>query len=166
VPRELCSGGCGARRLDPGHVAAPANSPEGDGRVRTPATLLAGGPPPPGVANLDVDASGAAWLPEDDFLQHFAADVPPVKARVMFAAQQPLAMSAFADVMGTPAWKSLPTWYMVAENDEVIPPDAERHFAQRMGAVTVEAASSHVAMVSHPDEVVDLVNTALKGVDA
>src|SRR5689334_12954116 len=53
--------------------------------------LLAGGPPPPGVAHLDVDAIGAAWLPEDDFLQHFAPDVPRDKARVMFAAQQPLA---------------------------------------------------------------------------
>src|SRR6188472_1243055 len=118
--------------------------------------LLAGGPPPPAVANLDVDANGSAWLPEDDFVQHFAADVPPAKARVMFAAQQPLAFSAFDEVMGTPAWKSLPSWYMVAESDEVIPPDAERSFAQRMGAVTVEAASSHVAMVSHPDEVADL----------
>jgi pimeloyl-ACP methyl ester carboxylesterase len=128
--------------------------------------LLAGGPPPPAVANLDVDASGSAWLPEDDFVRHFAADVPPVKAKVMFAAQQPLAFSAFDEVMGTPAWKSLPSWYMVAESDEVIPPDAERSFAQRMGAVTVEAASSHVAMVSHPDEVADLIETAVKGVAA
>jgi len=128
--------------------------------------LLAGGPPPPGVAHLDVDASGAAWLPEDDFLQHFAADVPSDKARVMFAVQQPLAFSAFDDVMGVPAWKSLPSWYMVAQHDEVIPPDAERQFAQRMGAVTVEAESSHVAMVSHPDEVADLIETALKGVEA
>jgi len=128
--------------------------------------LLAGGPPPPAVANLDVDASGSAWLPEEDFVRHFAADVPPVKARVMFAAQQPLAFSAFDEVMGTPAWKSLPSWYMVAESDEVIPPDAERSFAQRMGAVTVEAASSHVAMVSHPDEVADLIQTAVKGVAA
>jgi pimeloyl-ACP methyl ester carboxylesterase len=128
--------------------------------------LLAGGPPPPGVANIDVDASGAAWLPEADFLAHFAPDVPTVKARVMCAAQQPLAFAAFEDVMGVPAWKSLPTWYMVAQSDEVIPPDAERSFAQRMGAVTVEAASSHVCMVSHPDEVIDLIETALKGVDA
>jgi pimeloyl-ACP methyl ester carboxylesterase len=128
--------------------------------------LLAGGPPPPAVANLDVDVSGSAWLPEKDFLEHFAADVPPVRARVMFAAQQPLAMSAFGEVMGVPAWRSLPTWFMVAEADDVIPPDAERSFAQRMGAITVEVASSHVAMVSHPDDVVDLVETAVKGVDA
>lgn len=71
--------------------------------------LLTGGPPPPAVANLDVDASGSAWLPEGDFVRHFAADVPPVKARVMFAAQQPLAYSEFDEVMGTPAWKSLPS---------------------------------------------------------
>ena len=128
--------------------------------------LLAGGPPPPGVANLQVDATGVAWLPEDDFLHHFAADVPAVKARVMFAAQQPLAMSAFGEVMGVPAWKSLPSWFMIAQADEVIPPDAERSFATRMGAVALEVASSHVAMVSHPNEVVDLVETALKGVDA
>jgi pimeloyl-ACP methyl ester carboxylesterase len=128
--------------------------------------LLSGGPPPPAVANLDVDASGSAWLPEEDFVGHFAADVPPVQARVMFAAQQRLAMSAFGEVMGVPAWKSLPSWFMVAESDEVIPPDAERSFAQRMGAAVVEVASSHVAMISHPDQVADLIETAVKGVDA
>jgi pimeloyl-ACP methyl ester carboxylesterase len=65
-----------------------------------------------------------------------------------------------------PAWKSLPSWSMIAQPDEVIPPDAERSFAQRMGAVAVEVSSSHVAMVSHPDEVVDLIETALKGINA
>jgi pimeloyl-ACP methyl ester carboxylesterase len=69
-------------------------------------------------------------------------------------------MSTFEDVMGVPAWKSQPSWYLVATNDEAIPPDAERMFAQRMGATTVEVASSHLAMVSHPDEVVRLINTA------
>ena len=68
----------------------------------------------------------------------------------MYAVQQPLAMSAFGDVMGVPAWKSLPSWYLVAADDEAIPPAAERQFAARMGATTVEIPSSHVAMVSHP----------------
>ena len=55
-------------------------------------------------------------------------------------------------------WKNLPSWFAVAERDEVIPPDAERLFAQRMGATTVEIASSHVASsVSHPDEIADLI---------
>ena len=63
----------------------------------------------------------------------------------MYAVQQPLAGSAFTDVMGEPAWKSLPSWYLVATDDEALPPDAERQFARRMGATTVEVPSSHVA---------------------
>jgi pimeloyl-ACP methyl ester carboxylesterase len=80
----------------------------------------------------------------------------------MHAAQQPVATSVFEDVMGTPAWKSLPSWCLVATNDEAIDPDAERMFAERMGAETVEVASSHVAMVSHPDAVVELIEAAAK----
>ena len=62
--------------------------------------------------------------------------------------------------MGVPAWKSLPSWYLVADDDEAIPPDAERQFAARMGATTVEIDIGHVAMVSHPDDVVQLIETA------
>jgi pimeloyl-ACP methyl ester carboxylesterase len=126
--------------------------------------LLASGPPTPALANLDIDEKGFAWLPKDDFVNHFAADVDLVKANVMFAVQQPLSTSTLGDVMGVPAWKSLPTWYMVAEKDEAIPPDAERSFAERMGASTVGVPSSHVAMVSHPDEVVALIESAAAGV--
>jgi pimeloyl-ACP methyl ester carboxylesterase len=122
--------------------------------------LLAQGPPTPALAHLDIDDRGFGWLPEDDFVGHFAADVEPVKARAMFAVQQPIATSAFQDVMGAPAWKSHPSWYMVAANDEAIPPDAERQFARRMDAVTVEIPSSHVAMVSHPDDVARFIETA------
>jgi pimeloyl-ACP methyl ester carboxylesterase len=126
--------------------------------------LAAQGPPTPALAHLDIDAAGFAWLPEQDFVKHFAADVDPVRARVMCAVQQPVAAAAFQDVMGVPAWKSLPTWFMVATADEAIPPEAERQFAARMGATTVEVASSHVAMVSHPDEVAQLIVTAAKAV--
>jgi len=123
--------------------------------------LLAQGPPTPALANISIDEQGYVWLPEDDFLKHFAPDVDPVKARVMHAVQQPLAASALQDVMGVPAWKSLPSWYLVAAHDEVIPPDAERQFAARMRATTVEVPVSHVAMVSQPDEVVRLITTAV-----
>ena len=122
--------------------------------------LLGGGPPTPSLAHLTVDEQGFAWIPEDDFVNHFAADVDPVRARVMHAVQQCLSMSTFEDVMGVPAWKSRPSWYLVATNDEAIPPDAERMFAERMGATTVEVPSSHVAMVSQPDEVVRLIEAA------
>ncbi len=126
--------------------------------------LLSQGPTPPALLHLDVDKQGFNWLPEEDYVGHFAADVERAKARVMFATQQPIAGSAFADVMGVPSWKSLPSWYLVSQNDEAIPPDAERLFAKRMGATTVEAASSHVAMVSHPQEVADLIETAARTV--
>jgi pimeloyl-ACP methyl ester carboxylesterase len=128
--------------------------------------LVEGGPPSPALANLDVDALGFAWLPEDDFVGHFAADVDPAQAKVMYAVQQPISLSAFGDVMGVPAWRALPSWFMVATNDEAIPPDAERAFAARMGATTVEVASSHVPMVSQPDEVVALIEAAVAGVSS
>jgi pimeloyl-ACP methyl ester carboxylesterase len=128
--------------------------------------MLGQGPPTPALAHLDIDAQGFAWLPEEDFVKHFASDVDPVRARVMHAVQQPVAAAAFQDVMGVPAWKSQPTWFLVATADEAIPPDAERQFAVRMGATTIEVASSHVAMVSHPDEVTQLIETAAKAVAA
>jgi pimeloyl-ACP methyl ester carboxylesterase len=126
--------------------------------------LLSQGPVTPALVHLITDQQGFTWLSEDDFVNHFAADVDPVRARVMYAVQQPLAASAFGDVMGVPAWKSQPAWYLVATNDQAIPPDAERQFAARMGATTVEVPSSHVAMVSHPDDVVQLIESAAKEV--
>jgi pimeloyl-ACP methyl ester carboxylesterase len=126
--------------------------------------LLSQGPPTPALAHLFTDARGFAWLSEDDFVNHFAADVDPTQAKVLYAVQQPLASSAFGDVMGAPTWKSLPSWYLVAENDEALAPDAERQFAARMGATTVEIPSSHVPMVSHPTEVADLIEKAANAV--
>jgi pimeloyl-ACP methyl ester carboxylesterase len=128
--------------------------------------LLSQGPVTPALAHLFTDARGFGWLSEDDFVNHFAADVDPTRARVLYAVQQALASSAFTDVMGTPAWKSLPSWFLVAQNDEAIPPDAERQFATRMGATTVEIPSSHVAMVSHPTEVAEFVQKAAEAVGA
>jgi pimeloyl-ACP methyl ester carboxylesterase len=128
--------------------------------------LLSAGPPTPSLAHMFNDSRGFGWLSEDDFVNHFAADVDQTWARVLYAVQQPIALSAFEDVMGVPAWKSLPSWYLVAQNDEAIPPDAERQFAQRMGATTVEVPASHVAMVSHPAEVADLVEKAAASVSA
>ena len=118
--------------------------------------------PPPALANIIVDERGFGRLPEDDFVGHFAADVDPATARVMHAAQQPVAMSVFGDVMGAPRGGRCPSWYLVAADDQAIAPDEERMFAQRMGAETVEVASSHVAMVSHPDAVVALIEAAAR----
>jgi len=122
--------------------------------------LLEQGPVTPALKHLFTDKQGFSWLSEDDFVNHFAGDVDPVKARVMYAVQQALAGSVVADVMRTPTWKAVPSWYLVAKNDQALPPDAQMQFAQRMGATTAEVASSHVAMVSHPDAVVELVEQA------
>jgi pimeloyl-ACP methyl ester carboxylesterase len=122
--------------------------------------LLEQGPPAPATAHMIIDPEGFAWLPEDDFVSHFAADVDRAMAKVMYAVQQPLLAAAFSEPMGTPAWKALPSWYMVATDDEALPPAAERQFAQRMGATTVEVPASHVAMVSHPDDVSGLIRDA------
>jgi pimeloyl-ACP methyl ester carboxylesterase len=122
--------------------------------------LLSQGPTPPALVHQFIDKQGFSWLSEEDYVGHFAADVDPVRARVLFAAQQPLAGSILAAVTEDPAWKHLPTWYLVAAEDEAIPPDAERSFAARMGATTVEVASSHVALVSHPAETAQLIKAA------
>lgn len=127
---------------------------------------LSQGPPTPALLHRFVDKRGFVWLTEDDFVNHFAADVDPVKARVMYAVQQPLAGAAFNEVMGVPAWKYLPSWYMVATNDQALPPDAERLFAKRMGATVVEVPSSHLPFVSHPRDVVKLIETAAEAVSA
>ena len=126
--------------------------------------LLSSGPVTPALAHLSTDQQGFGWLSEDDFVRHFAGDVDPVKAKVLYAVQQPIAMSIFEEPMGVPAWKSLPSWYLVATEDQALPPEAERLFASRMGATTVEIPSSHVAMVSHPSEVAQLIGTAAKAV--
>lgn len=111
--------------------------------------LLAQGPPTPALAHQFVDDGGLVWLTEDDFVNHFAGGIDPVTAKVLYAVQQPLVASAFNDVMTVPAWKVLPSWYLVSQDDQALPPDAQRMFANRMNATTVEVPSGHLAMVSH-----------------
>jgi len=128
--------------------------------------LLGAGPPTPSLAHLIVDEQAYAWIPEEDFVTHFASGVEKSRAKVMFAVQQGLSMSTFEDVMAAPAWKSIPSWYLVATEDEAIPPDAERSFAKRMGATTTEVPAGHLAMASHPAEVVRLIQAAANVVAA
>jgi pimeloyl-ACP methyl ester carboxylesterase len=126
--------------------------------------LLGQGPTPPALAHLVVDPLGFNWLPQDDFVTYFASGVDPDRARVLHAVQQPLAGSTLGDVMGSPAWKSLPTWYQVSAEDQAIPPAAERLFAQRMGASTTEIAAGHLGLVSHPDETAAIIREAAEKV--
>ena len=106
--------------------------------------------PTPAIADLRIDDQGFAWLPQDDFVRHFAADVDPIEANVMYAVQQPLPLASYDDVMGLQRGKNdvPPTGMPVVQNDEAIPPDAECLFAKRMGATASELRSGHVGMVS------------------
>ncbi len=122
--------------------------------------LLAQGPPTPALAHQVIDDRGFAWLPEDDFVNYFPDHIDAVKSRVLYAVQQPLSVNAFSDVMTVPAWKSLPSWYLVAQDDQALPPDAQRMFANRMAATIAEVPSGHLAMVSHPADVVKLIKAA------
>jgi len=121
--------------------------------------LTSGDPQPAGASAFRPDKAGFLWLDRDGFVKFFAPDVDPVQARVMAAVQQPIAASEFLgeEPFGEPAWRSLPSWYLVTENDQMLPPAAQRFMAQRMKATVSSVAGSHASMVSHPDVVANLV---------
>ena len=125
--------------------------------------ILAAGaasPPPEAFAGIEVDAHGFLWLTAAKMAGDFAQDLPAAKQRTMTVSQGPIAMSCFGDKMGVPAWKSKPSWYLVAENDRMIPPVAARAMAQRAGARISSAVSSHVLMISRPSETTALILAA------
>jgi pimeloyl-ACP methyl ester carboxylesterase len=106
---------------------------------------------------LIVDGGGFAYINPAMFAGAMAQDVDPTEADIMAVVQKPFSTSIFAEKSGPPAWKQLPTWYQVSENDHMIPPDTERMFAKQMNATTISIASSHVSLVSHPNEIAKLI---------
>lgn len=95
-----------------------------------------------------------------EFHRVFCADLPTNQAALMAATQRPIAAAALGEPSSAPAWKTIPSWYMVASQDHAIPPATERFMATRAHAVTVEVASSHVAMLSHPAATTKLILAA------
>jgi pimeloyl-ACP methyl ester carboxylesterase len=114
-------------------------------------------PPPPASAAPIVDKAGFMTLPVDDFVKHFAWDLPRAEAQVLAAAQGPVHVSAFGAKVTNVAWKTKPSWFIVAARDEAIAPDEERFFAKRMKATTKELPTSHVPMLSKPNEVAAVI---------
>ncbi len=100
------------------------------------------------------------------FREAFAADLPTERAAVMAATQRPAAAAAFSDVCGPPAWKTLPSWAVVATDDKAAGADIVRSMARRAGADIVEVESSHVVMVSQPQAVTDHILKAAHAVAA
>ncbi|MET4158664.1 alpha/beta hydrolase [Agromyces sp. PvR057] len=109
--------------------------------------------PYPGAPEGDADG----YIDPAFFRELFAADLPKKDTAVMAASQRPAALQALFTPSGEPAWKTIPSWYVVASQDNTIPPEAERAMAARAGSTTTEIRSSHVVMMSHPGEVADVI---------
>jgi pimeloyl-ACP methyl ester carboxylesterase len=124
------------------------------------------GPPSPGSAAIRPDEHGFIWLDRDRLHAAFAADVTVDEAAVMAAVQKPLGVHAFAGVEGTPAWKSIPSWYLLCTDDAMIPLPAQQFMATRMGATTRSVAASHAVFMSKPEAVTALIVDAAEAVAA
>ena len=106
-------------------------------------------------------ADGRLWLLQEG-MDSFAGDLSEEDKKLVWATQCVPAPDLFAAKAGGTAWKSKPSWYIVAKNDRTIQPDCERFLAKRMGATTTEVASSHVVMLSQPQVVIDVIRKAVK----
>jgi pimeloyl-ACP methyl ester carboxylesterase len=113
----------------------------------------------------DGDTAVEFAIDPDKFHEVFAADLPAEQAAVMAATQRPVAELAFSEPSGTPAWKSLPSWTVLASPDLAAGTDLVRSMAERAGATITEVEGSHVIMVSRPDVVADVILTAAAAVD-
>src|SRR3954464_10406272 len=119
-----------------------------------------GAPVPPILPPID----GFLFLDRDKFADSFAADVPPDGAAFMADSQVPWGVEALNGAVTEPAWRSKPSWYLVASDDRMIPPPAQRAMSERAGSTVVEAAGSHSIYVSQPQVTADLIKRAAREV--
>ncbi|GJJ04581.1 alpha/beta hydrolase [Duganella rhizosphaerae] len=124
--------------------------------------LAAKFPVPPAAAGLVKSPDGYAQLNEQAFVRDFAGDLDPARARVLYASQGRISQTLFASRTTQAAWRNKPSYYAVSQDDRTTSPELERFVAKRMGAKTIELASSHVSMISHPDEIANLILEAAK----
>jgi pimeloyl-ACP methyl ester carboxylesterase len=130
---------------------------------RALSTMLVAGvaakfPTPPASAGLV--KSGFAQLSEEAFLKDFAGDIEPANARILYAVQGRISDTLFSGKTTQPAWRSKPSWYAVSTEDRTISPELERFMAHRMKANTIEVKASHLSLISHPEEITDLILNA------
>jgi pimeloyl-ACP methyl ester carboxylesterase len=123
--------------------------------------MKAGGPMPAGQA-ISKDANGFLWVDRARYRADLAADVPETLARVLAAAQVPIAASAFDEQVDQVGWKDKPSWYVLTTKDRAVSPDLQKAIAQRIGAKVVPVASSHLAPVSHAGAVAEAIDHAAR----
>ncbi len=138
-------------------VYVAAFAPEVDEVLSAPGAKFA---QPPLNSALVPDAAGFLYVDRAKVHDVFCKDVPEAEARVIAATQKPLAGSVFSATVPGGAWKTIPSWYIVASEDHAINPELERFYARRIGATTTEIKSSHVPFLSHPKEVVKVIEAA------
>ena len=121
--------------------------------------------PPPGapVPPILPPQDGFLFLDKAKFAASFAADVDDEKAEFMADSQVPWGLEALNGAVTEPAWKNKPSWYLVATDDRMIPPPAQRAMSKRAGSTVVEVKGSHAIYVSNPEAVADLIGAASKG---
>jgi pimeloyl-ACP methyl ester carboxylesterase len=119
---------------------------------------------PPATNGIKPTDDGYFYIDPAVFHADFAADLPEAKAAFMAESQVLISADSVTSPVNTPAWKSKPTWYMVATSDRSINPNQERMMAKRANAKTVEVNSSHVAYMSHPKETAELIEEAANSV--
>lgn len=124
--------------------------------------LLGRTDPPAGAANLYPDKYGFLWIKRDKFAESFSQDCDETDSFVMAAAQKPTSGKCFEDKPTNAAWKNLPCWYQVSENDRMIPPATEHFFAERMKATTISLPASHASLASHSKEIANFIVKAAK----
>ena len=118
-------------------------------------------PVTPGIASLKPDADGVIAIPDASMAANYANDLPAATAKMMAATQQPIAGKAFGDAVTVAAWKSKPSYYIVARRDRMIPPALELTFASKIKAKTTVLDTSHVPMLSQPKAVADVILAAV-----
>ena len=116
--------------------------------------------PAPLGAELRPDAEGYLSISPKGFAEDFAQDLPANEAKVLWAAQGPTNAAVFGATISNAAWRSKPSWFVVAADDRAIPPALEKAAAEKMKATTITLAASHLVMISHPKEVADLIEKA------
>jgi pimeloyl-ACP methyl ester carboxylesterase len=124
------------------------------------ATLIADPPPGAPVPPILPPQNGFLFLDREKFASSFAADVPADQAAFMADAQVPWGLDALNGPVSDPAWRRKPSWYLVATDDRMIPPPAQRAMAERAGATVTEASGSHAVYVSQPSAVAEIITRA------
>jgi pimeloyl-ACP methyl ester carboxylesterase len=124
--------------------------------------LLKAGPPAPNSGILPPDEAGYIWYDAKKYHSGFCADLPKEQAEFLADSQIPVSASVFAATITNPAWKSKKTWYIVAEEDQTIPPDGERFMAKRAMATVTEIKASHLVLMSKPKAVADVIESSIQ----